>query len=236
VTNGDPLDQALNAASEILGRLHDPQLLVHSRRASNTGATHAAVHPGVPIDLSVLDVQARTAELLGAQGDARVEIARLIAIGSQLDGTETAQVRRNTLMATAEGRIYLARRAGHTPILCPACGRRSVIPALEPGEFECQNDLCIPGVDENGRTPLRRFTKPSALGGSRYAQVTLAEVADFTGVSAKTWEQRLRRAKPRVRPVGKNSNGESLYLWENFEDWLDRRTREAQLVEKPLNG
>jgi hypothetical protein len=228
VNTGDPLEQALSAAAAVLSQLHDPGLLIPSRRSEERSST-SQVHSSAPIDLSVLDAQVHVGQLLGADGDARTEISRLMAASSQLDQAEADQARINACRATAAGRIYLARRAGHTPLQCPACQRLSVIPADEPGVFECQNDLCsdVPG------TALRRFTRPSALGGRRFARVTLAEVEAFTNVSAKTWEQRLRRAKPRVRPVGKNSNGESLYIWAEFEDWLDKR-RTPQLVEKPL--
>lgn len=230
---GDPLEQALTAAAAVLSELHDPDLLIRSRRgdelSGSSHLTYASSSNSAPIDLGVLDAQARVGQLLGTEGDARTEISRLMAVSSQMDPAETESARVAALRATAEGRIYLARRAGHAPMKCPSCKRLSVIPAAQPAVFECQNDVCsdIPGH-------LRRFTRPSALGGRPYARVTLAEVEAFTGIPANTWDQRLRRAKPRIRPVGKNYlTGESLYLWVNFEDWLDGR-RTPQLVEEPL--
>jgi hypothetical protein len=229
VTSGNPLDQVLTAAAAVLSQLHDPRLLVPSRHTDERATTSAA-HSSAPIDLGVLDAQARVSQMLGTNGDARAEIGRLMAVSAQLDPAETQQAREAALKATAEGRIYLARRAGHTPLRCPACQRFSVIPAEgRTAVFECQNDSCsdVPGL-------LRRFTRPSALGGNRYGRVTLAEVADFTHIPAKTWEQRLRRAKPRAHPVGKNAAGENLYLWMHFEDWLDAR-RATELVEQPFD-
>lgn len=219
----DPLTRAFLTAVPVLRELAEPGML--DLPPLGWGGGHVLPGSRPPLNIDAIDARAKVAALLGADREEPLaQLSAVYAARDQLTPEQRKAATTNALKATAAGRCFLAKQRGHTLRKCPACRSLTLIPlederGLMTGVLECQNDEC---ADETGQ--LRRFSLRSRLPGDPYAQVTVAEVAAFTGISIEVWDARLRRHK--AKPVGKRykpgrGRPERLFEWQAFLEWVN---------------